>query len=1121
MVTVSQTEISRIPTDLQSELIHELGGQSDLASFMTVVVERAANALKASACTVFTIDPCGDRATQCAGSGYQKRFNGERDVRVVPANMVPERPQPGEELGLTGWILSTGIPFLAKSQEELEAHPHHSGRYDSVQLPETNLQLQGFLGVPVRGLHGEIIGMIKAERRLPDVHDADAFAPVSFSVDDELALEAVARVASRCITYLYMVHNDQHAEAITAWARDVIAEAAATEGELDTFLDMAVKVTAAAMQADSCGIFLRDESGKTLTERAGTGSQALRKVIRAYPWPDETLIEKCVGTAECSPPTCQFREERPVEQGAYLFSPGDIRDVTALVAKLSAANEPVSAFLRGLVSPEQRQALDDSQATAEEKRLLLVTMLNGAIQKATLYEVERFASVGLSEETRALIVQEPGGKDLVRLNRLLLEDAYPKEIAKKVGLTAWIAATGKPFHARNFQELSAHCHHRGQYDPWNFPEKQTVCGAFLGIPLQVGGTIVGVVKVENTSLKGQLDPRDFTQEAQQRLEVLAQDIALAIKRLQAQIPARYHIIQEAQQTILEILRGGLDLPELVEKVVTETRDLFHAGACALFLKEGNRLIQRAASGWAKRGPETRSYQLVRAKDIKDNPSPDEKVGLTVWIAARQEKFTARSNTELTMHPHWQGKFDLYNFDKGGRCESFMGFPLVIQHEGKNELIGVLKVETKKKLVGKGEEVTYFNELDEIVFDLIAKSAAIAIQNARLQKAVTDAIQDASIKDAWKQFSRMAAHRAGTEAAIIGGALRFLRGELARVPQPPVVGENLDTLARALTRIETFVYEFSEFAKPPQLRLEQLNVNELCLQARRSTFAIRNLEEVNVNLQLAENLPQLWGDREKLVYAFQEILHNALKAMPEGGNLTVITSLTDKGTAIQLEFIDSGPGIPHAIKRKIFEPGFRARPRGTGLGLAIVQDTVRQHKGTINELGEPDKGAHFVITLPVRVPEGKQERLLVVDDTEALRHQMETVLKADSPTRHVVTACNEIEAARLLHESQFDVVVTDVNHEDTGGSTIGGLEVLNTALAKDPMTPVIIVSAYGKMEIHAEDSQTAEGLTVEEAAKRSGCFDFIPRPYPGRDYLDVLREAVTRALAIRRQNLEQA
>ena len=1114
MVTVSQSDIVRFTTELQSDLIRSLGGQSDLATIMTEVVEKTAQALRASACSVFTIDPGRDRATQCAGSGYQKRFSGERDVCVLPANEVPEKPAPGEALGLTGWILSTGKPFLATSQEELAAHPHHSGRFDSVQLPETELQLQSFLGVPIRGLHGEIIGMIKAERRLPDLEDMMGSRAAPFSVEDELALETVARVASRCITYLEMVRTGHAIDAIAAWARDVIAEAAATEGELDTFLDTAVKVTGAAMQATSCGIFLRDESGKTLTQRAGIGSQALRKVIRAYPWPDEAFIEQCLGTTECHPPTCPFRAERPVEHGMHLSSACDIRDVPSLVAKLTASEEPVSVFLWSLFSSEERQALANSSFTSDEKRSLLVKMLNKAIQKATLYEVERFARVALSEETRALLMQEPFGKDLVRLNRLLLEDAYPKEIAKKVGLTAWIAATGKSFHARNFEELSAHCHHRGQYDPWDFPEKQTICGAFLGIPLQVGGRIIGVVKVSNVSLKGLPDPRDFPPEAEQRFEILAQDIALAIKRLQAQIPARYRIIQVAQQTILEILRGGLDLPDLFKKVVTETRALFQAGACALFLKEGNRLIQRAASGWAERGPETRSYGLVHPEAIKDNPSPDEKVGLTVWIAARQEKFTARSNTELTMHPHWKGVFDPYNFEKSQRCESFMGFPLVIQQAGKNELVGVLKVETKKKWVWGDEEVTYFNELDEIAFDLIAKSAAIAIQNARLQKAATEATQDA-----WKQFSAMAAHRTGTEAAIIGGALRLMKKDLALVPQPPTIEKSLHQIGQALMRMDTLVHKFTEFTKPPELQLERLNVNELCREAR-SFFAVGTLDKVNFHLQLADDLPQLWGDREKLLYAFKEILHNALKAMPGGGNLTIVTSLSDRATAIRVEFRDTGAGIPKDIKRKIFEPGVRGRPGGAGLGLAIVQATIRQHKGIISEAGDPSQGACFVIELPVRMPEGIQERLLIVEDTDDLREHMEGIVREDDPTRQVVTARSEIEAARLLEESDFDVVITDINLENAGGSTTGGLKVLHAALAKDESTPVIIVTAYGKMDIPAEEGQSTGTMSVEDAAKQCGCFAFIPRPYPGRDYLNVVREAVTEALKTRRGDLEQ-
>jgi GAF domain-containing protein/AAA+ ATPase superfamily predicted ATPase len=619
---IPQLDVLKVSTDLQSDLLRGLRVQSRLANMMTQVVGKTHQALNADACTIFGIDPGGKSATQLAGTGYQEQFNGKGDIRVVPADRVPDEPEEGQELGLTGWILSTGKPFLARTSQELAEHPHHSGKRNGIQTPGQVLRLQSFLGVPVRGLHGEIVGVIKAERRLAGDESGDV--QKAFSIGDQLALETLARVASRCITYQEMAQEGQEKAAVTAWARDVIAEAVTTEGELDSFLDIVVNVAAASMHADSCGIFLIDESGNTLTQRAGIGSQALHSVIRSYQLPDAELLKDCIEAPLCVPGHCPCWHERDGE-------------------------------------------------TEEQKK-------------------------------------------------------------KRVGLTAWIAATGKSFHASDFEELSAHCAHQGGFDRWNFPEdKGTVCGAFLGVPLQIGGTVIGVVKVENISERGKPDDRDFSQEDQRRFEILAQDIALAIMRLQAHIPTRYRIIRDAQPTILEILRGGLNLSQLVRKVVDETRKLFNAGACALFLKEGNKLIQPpwAASGWAQRGPRVREYDLVDEAFIEEEPLDGEKVGLTVWIAVKQEKFTARSNLELRMHPHHKGTFDEHNFEEGERCESFMGFPLLIKEDDEDRLVGVLKVESK---MSEGEETpgyTYFNELDELVFELIANSAAIAIQNARL------------------------------------------------------------------------------------------------------------------------------------------------------------------------------------------------------------------------------------------------------------------------------------------------------------------------------------------------------------------------------------------------------
>src|SRR5262249_9004428 len=145
-----------------------------------------------------------------------------------------------------------------------DLHPHRSGRQ---QIEDQDIHLQTFLGVPIRGLFGEVVGVIKAERRIePEPDTASTSRPKPFSEQDQLALQPLSLVASRCITYVEMGRTGREAEAVTSWSRDVILEAAGTEDELDKFLDIIVEVAAAATRADSCGVFLKDESGKTLTQ---------------------------------------------------------------------------------------------------------------------------------------------------------------------------------------------------------------------------------------------------------------------------------------------------------------------------------------------------------------------------------------------------------------------------------------------------------------------------------------------------------------------------------------------------------------------------------------------------------------------------------------------------------------------------------------------------------------------------------------------------------------------------------------------------------------------------------------------------------------------------------------
>jgi GAF domain-containing protein len=237
--------------EVQTSFIRKLTSDLTVEQLMDEVVSKVAELLKPDACAVFTRDRQNGHAVQRAGWGYQQRFTGEHDVRVIAAKDVPDEPEPGQELGLTGWILSTGKPFLARTAAELHAHPHHSGRFDAVQMPGRELVLGSFLGVPFRGPRGEVTGMIKAERRLAGPGESEAVSAEPFAEEDELALAMIARVAGRAIMYLEMARRGEESEALTAWACDVIAEAAAMEAELDSFLDTVVPVTAAAMRADS------------------------------------------------------------------------------------------------------------------------------------------------------------------------------------------------------------------------------------------------------------------------------------------------------------------------------------------------------------------------------------------------------------------------------------------------------------------------------------------------------------------------------------------------------------------------------------------------------------------------------------------------------------------------------------------------------------------------------------------------------------------------------------------------------------------------------------------------------------------------------------------------------
>src|SRR5262249_13029977 len=127
-------------------------------------------------------------------------------------------------------------------------------------------------------------------------------------------------------------------------------------------------------------------------------------------------------------------------------------------------------------------------------------------------------------------------------------------------------------------------------------------------------------------------------------------------------------------------------------------------------------------------------------------------------------------------------------------------------------------------------------------------------------------------------------------------------------------------------------------------------------------------KIKLEFKLPPKLPVIQGDRDKLGLALHNLLSNALKYTPEGGNVTVDVDATQ--TELKFAVSDSGIGISEADRVHRSETFSRAKdPRvgkikGPGLGLALAREVIRLHGGDIAVLSEKDKGSTFTITLPM-------------------------------------------------------------------------------------------------------------------------------------------------------------
>lgn len=180
-------------------------------------------------------------------------------------------------------------------------------------------------------------------------------------------------------------------------------------------------------------------------------------------------------------------------------------------------------------------------------------------------------------------------------------------------------------------------------------------------------------------------------------------------------------------------------------------------------------------------------------------------------------------------------------------------------------------------------------------------------------------------------------------------------------------ERIEERVESLRRMTTNVLKF---AGQEALRRTPTNVNAFIDEI--SETAAQDLPpDIALRRELDEDLPAVSVDRDQMQSVLENLLSNAIEAMPEGGRITLTTRLEQNlcfenhpvRDYVVIEVLDTGTGIEPAQQDRLFEPGFSTRD-GTGLGLPIVHKIIGDHDGHLEVESEPEVGTCITLYLPV-------------------------------------------------------------------------------------------------------------------------------------------------------------
>jgi len=643
----------------------------------------------------------------------------------------------------------------------------------------------------------------------------------------------------------------------------------------------------------------------------------------------------------------------------YVFTPETIGAVSL------GSRDPAIMY-----TPEQvnlLQAMADLVAGAIVKARLLEESQRQARQMATLNELARSLTSTLDldpllnriiESAVEIIDCEAGSLLLVdeKTSELVFEvaigpvgsDLKGKRLPAGAGLVGKAVKTKQAIIENDVQTS----------DDWFNTDEKTGFSTkdLLVVPLVVKDNVIGVLEVLNKDDRSPFNPKDL-----ELLTAFAGQAAVAIEnaRLYTQtdqaLAARVDELS-VMQGIDRELNASLDLKRVMSITLTTAMRHSRAEAGLIGSIEKGELCVIAVEGYPVDDPSNEEpfldielpgfHEVLSSNDphpITLTPQKPENGGQGPGL-----NFNAHSNhgenTEWSLLPTAQSR-------------------ILIPIQRESKVIGVIFLESIYSTGFTKDDVAFLSRLSD--------HAAITISNAQLY----DEVQTAN--SAKSEFVSAAAHELKNPLTSIKGYSDLLVGG-AVGPVSERQADFLTTIRLNAERMGTLVSDLQDISRieAGQLQLKFSSESLYDITSEVVSSLKKQLEEKgqNIELLLPKDLPRIWCDNTRIVQVLTNLISNAHKYSPAGGQIDIQAEahqdqLEEDFQVIHLAVADNGIGISQEDQKKIFQQFFRSEDKhvrettGTGLGLSITKQLVEMQGGKLWFESELGQGTTFHFTIP--------------------------------------------------------------------------------------------------------------------------------------------------------------